>query len=101
MSQPACDGQYVTFLASVKDTTGPAMQEALTKNFPGASYLRTDQSCPSINMGASDGTPLYRIFVGPFPDVAGACAARAQSTQGSFVKRLTTTDSPTHVVTCP
>jgi len=100
ISQPACDGQYVTILASTKDTTASAMEYALKNQFPGAHYLRSDQSCPSLNVGASDGSPLYRIFVGPFADPAAACAARAQSTQGAFVKRISN-ESPLHAVTCP
>lgn len=100
MAQPACDGQYVTILASIKQTTASAMEHALRTEFPGASYLRTDQTCPSLNVGASDGSPLYRIFVGPFPDAPTACAARAQSSQGAFVKRLSD-ESPQHTVTCP
>ncbi len=100
MSQPACDGQYVTILASIKQTTASAMQYALEHDYPGASYLRSDQACPSLNVGSSDGSPLYRIFVGPFPDPVSACAARAQSTQGAFVKRLSD-ESPLHAVPCP
>lgn len=99
MSQPACDGKYVTFLAAARDTSGPAMEQAL-ESFPGSHYLRTDQTCPSLNSPASDGAPLYRIYVGPFAEVADACAARSQGTQGSFVKRLSDTDPPTHVVAC-
>lgn len=99
MSQPACDGRYVTFLASVKDTTASAMQQAL-ESFPGSHYLRTDQTCASLNAPSSDGSPLYRIFVGPYADVAEACTARSQGSQGSFVKRLSDTDPPAHVVAC-
>ena len=100
MSQPSCDDKYVTILASTRDTTASAMQYALQHDFPGAHYLRTDRSCPSLNIGASDGTPLYRIFAGPFADTAQACAARAQSSQGAFVKRLSN-EPATHVVACP
>jgi hypothetical protein len=100
MSQPPCDGRYVTFLAAAKNTTAAAMQDAL-ESFPGSHYLRTDQTCPSLNAPASDGSPLYRIYVGPYADVNEACAARSMGTQGSFVKRLSTTDPPAHVVTCP
>ena len=46
-------------------------------------------------------TPLYRIYSGPYADVNQACAARAQSTAGAFVKRLSNDDPPGHVVTCP
>jgi serine/threonine-protein kinase len=100
MAQLPCDGTYVTFLASVKNTTASAMQEALA-SFPGSQYLRTDQTCPSLNAPASDGAPLYRIFAGPYGDVNEACAARAMSSQGAFVKRVSNGDPPAHVVTCP
>jgi hypothetical protein len=99
MTQPPCDGQYVTVLASAKNTTAAAMQRDL-ESFPGSHYLRTDQTCPSLNSPASDGAPLYRIYAGPYADAAQACAARSMSTHGSFVKRLSTTDPPSHVVTC-
>ena len=100
MSRPPCDGQYVTILGSIKQTTASAMEYALRNDFPGANYLRSDQTCPSLNVGSSDGSPLYRIFVGPYPDPTTVCAARAQSTQGAFVKRLSD-ESPLHAVPCP
>ncbi|MFV8161046.1 serine/threonine-protein kinase [Mycobacterium sp. 134] len=64
MSRPACNGQYIVILGSV---TTPGLYEAgvqrLLDAHPGAFYLRTDQTCPSLRAETDDGNPIYAVFV--------------------------------------
>lgn len=64
ISRPACNGQYIVILGSV---TTPGLYEAgvqrLLDAHPGAFYLRTDQTCPSLRAATEDGNPIYAVFV--------------------------------------
>lgn len=59
MSRPTRNGQRIVILGSV---TTPGQYEAgveksLTAH-PGAFYLRTDQTCPSLRAATDDGNPI-------------------------------------------
>ncbi|MFV8165295.1 serine/threonine-protein kinase [Mycobacterium sp. 134] len=64
ISRPACNGQYIVVLGSV---TTPGLYEAgvqkLLDAHPGAFYLRTDQTCPSLRAETEEGNPIYAVFV--------------------------------------
>ncbi|WP_046315672.1 serine/threonine-protein kinase [Mycobacterium sp. UM_Kg1] len=64
ISRPNCNGQYIVVLGSV---TTPGLYEAgvqkLLDAHPGAFYLRTDQTCPSLRAETEDGNPIYAVFV--------------------------------------
>lgn len=68
MSQPACDGSYITIVLSA----GEASILGGLGNFPGGQYLRTDITCASLNpafsSGALKGQPIFVVFYGPFGD---------------------------------
>ena len=68
--------------------------------YPGSSYLRTDQTCPSLNQSI-DGAPIYVVYFGPFAFASDACAARADGTEGAYARRLSNDVGPNHGVSCP
>ncbi|MCB0965921.1 MAG: hypothetical protein KDB37_03720 [Ilumatobacter sp.] len=101
MQQPACDGSYITIIASaVGDQATAAGIENVLDTYDGSNYLRTDQTCPSLNPSV-DGKPIYVVYFGPFPFAADACAARSEGTEGSYARQLSNDLPPTHTVACP
>ena len=63
MSHPACDGTGIVLLGSV--TTPGQYSEGVQRLLdagPGASYLRTDQSCPSLRQATADGNAIYAVY---------------------------------------
>jgi serine/threonine protein kinase, bacterial len=63
MSKPLCNGQGIVVLGNV---TTPGQYESgiqrLLNIYPGASYLRTDQSCPSLRQADDEGDPIYTVY---------------------------------------
>lgn len=100
MQQPPCDGGYITILASPiggQATAGGIA--AVLEQYPGSNYLRTDQTCSSLNPDV-DGEPIYVIFFGPFAFDTDACAARADGPDGAYARQLSNDVSPQHSVSC-
>jgi serine/threonine-protein kinase len=101
MQQPTCDGSYITVLASAigAQATAPAIAVVLDQ-YPGSNYLRTDQTCSSLNPSL-DGEPIYVVYFGPFAFDTDACTARADGPTGAYARQLSNDVSPQHSVTCP
>ncbi|KUI22710.1 serine/threonine protein kinase [Mycobacterium sp. GA-1285] len=63
ISTPLCNGQGIVVLGNV---TTPGMYaggiQRLLNQHPGASYLRTDQSCPSLRQADDEGDPIYAVY---------------------------------------
>ncbi|WP_210686796.1 serine/threonine-protein kinase [Mycolicibacterium sp. GESEQ-9] len=82
ISRPACNGQYIIILGSV---TTPGLYEAgvqrLLDAHPGAFYLRTDQTCPSLRAATEDGNPIYAVFV-PGGTTQGQMCAKVRAYGG-------------------
>ncbi|OMC06945.1 serine/threonine-protein kinase [Mycolicibacterium fortuitum] len=82
ISRPACNGQYIVILGSV---TTPGLYEAgvqrLLDAHPGAFYLRTDQTCPSLRAETEDGNPIYAVFV-PGGTTQGQMCAKVRAYGG-------------------
>jgi serine/threonine-protein kinase len=101
MQQPPCDGGFITIIASAVGEQATANGiEAVLEQYPGSNYLRTDQTCSSLNPSVN-GQPIYVVFFGPFPFASDACAARADGTEGSYARQLSNDVPPTHQVDCP
>ena len=99
MAKPPCDDKVITIIASaIGDQATAAGIGALLDEYD-AEYLRTDQTCPSLTQ-ASDGKPIYVVYLGPFGSDSAACQARSRGPQGSYVRRLSTTLGPDHFVSC-
>ena len=100
MQAPPCDGAFITIIASAVGEQATAVGiDAVLEQYPGSNYLRTDQTCPSLNPSV-DGQPIYVVFFGPFPFASDACTARAEGTEGSYVRELSDELPPTHTVAC-
>ena len=99
MSRPACDGTgiVVLFSAVSPGSYEQEVQAALNAN-PGASYLRTDQSCSSLNQATADGDPIYAVYRVGGSDRATVCAAVAGS--GGYGKWLDNTSDPNARIDC-
>jgi len=63
ISDPPCDGQGIVVLGNV--TTPGEYPEGVLRllaMYPGSSYLRTDQSCPSLRQADDEGDPIYAVY---------------------------------------
>jgi hypothetical protein len=101
MSRPACDGTGIVVLGSVT-TPGQyaeGVQRMLDAN-PGASYLRTDQSCPSLRQATADGNPIYAVYRVAGRSQAAVCDAVAAAGAGAYGRWLNTTLPPDHKIPC-
>jgi hypothetical protein len=101
MQAPPCDGGFITIIASaVGDQATAGGIEAVLEQYAGSNYLRTDQTCSSLNPSVN-GQPIYVVYFGPFPFASDACAARAEGTEGSYARQLSNDVPPSHQVDCP
>lgn len=101
ITRPDCDGLGIVVLHSAI-TPGDYAAEvsrALGSN-PGASYLRTDQSCPSLNQRSSSGTPIYAVFRPAGRTSSEVCAAVRREGGDAYGKWLDTTSDPSQIIAC-
>ena len=101
MTKPACDGSGIVIVGSaVTPGNYPAdIQRILSLN-PGASYLRTDQACASLNQRTASGDPIYAVYYPAGADQAAICSAVARAGGDAYGKRLDTSSDPAAVVDC-
>jgi hypothetical protein len=100
MQAPPCTDSFITIIASaVGADVAPAGVRTYLDDYPTSNYLRTDQTCPSLAQDI-DGEPIYVVYFGPFPFASDACEARAEGTDGSYVRTLSETESPNHSIDC-
>jgi serine/threonine-protein kinase len=101
MSTPPCNGQRILVLGNVT-TPGlyPDGVRRLLNAYPGSSYLRTDQSCPSLRQADDEGDPIYTVY--RYAGMSDAEARAAVCAQGgdAYGKRLDYTSEPTHQIRC-
>ncbi len=99
MTQPPCDGSYITVLASVRDQSVGSFLDS----YPGAAYLRTETTCSSLSprftTGPYAGQQIYLIYYGPYSQ-AEACTNRSLGPTDAYAKRLDTTSPPGQGVAC-
>lgn len=101
MSTPACNGQGIVILGSVT-TPGlyaAGVQRLLDAN-PGAFYLRTDQTCPSLRQATNGGNPIYAVFELGGSTRAEVCAAVRAAGGDAYGKWLDTTTDPDYIIPC-
>jgi serine/threonine-protein kinase len=100
ITQPPCDGGYITVLGSaIGDQATADSMAAVLNQYPGSNYLRTDVTCSSLTP-SSNGQPIYVVYFGPFATDREACAARTQGPKDAYVRRLSNDLPPTHSVQC-
>ncbi|MEY3341899.1 MAG: hypothetical protein RLZZ269_1810 [Actinomycetota bacterium] len=90
MSQPECDGSYITAVGasvSSSESRNRANIAKLLKRYPGSSYLRNDQTCDSL-WPEADGAPIHIVYFGPYATKSEACEARELGPKGAYVRPL-------------
>lgn len=101
MSHPPCDASGIVVLANAV-TPGryeADVQRALDLN-PGASYLRTDESCNSLRPRDDAGNAIYAVYRPAGRTQAEICAAVRAAGGGAYGKWLDSTTSPRHMISC-
>lgn len=101
ISHPSCNGQGIVILGSV---TTPGLYaagvERLLDAHPGAFYLRTDQTCPSLRPATAEGNPIYAVFQLGGTTQTQVCAAVNTAGEGAYGKWLNTTTDPDYIIPC-
>jgi serine/threonine-protein kinase len=100
MSHPACDGTGIVVVGSA---VTPGSYDADVQRFlnssPGAEYLRTDESCPSLRQSLN-GNPIYTVYRVAGRTVDELCSAVRSAGGDAYGKWLNTTSDPTTWITC-
>jgi serine/threonine protein kinase, bacterial len=101
ISDPPCNGQGIVILGSVT-TPGlyPAGVQKLLDAHPGAFYLRTDQTCPSLRPANAEGNPIYAVFELGGTTQREVCDAVRTAAGGAYGKWLDTTTDPGYIIPC-
>ncbi|WP_153275414.1 serine/threonine protein kinase [Rhodococcus sp. P1Y] len=101
ISVPACTGTGIVVIQSAVEPASYTQEisSALAAN-PGASYLRTDNSCPSLRQQSDAGNPIYAVYQPAGSTTQSICAAVASAPSGSYGKWLDLTTDPTVIVAC-
>jgi len=101
ISRPSCNGQGIVILGSV---TTPGLYAAgvqrLLDAHPGAFYLRTDQTCPSLRPATAEGNPIYAVFALGGQTQGQVCDAVKRAGGGAYGKWLDTTTDPDYIIEC-
>ena len=101
ISRPACDGQGIVVLGNVT-TPGQYAQgvQRLLNAHPGASYLRTDQSCPSLRQANEVGNLIYAVYKPAGQTRGEVCAAVRAASGDAYGKWLDTSTDPAYIIPC-
>ena len=101
MSDPPCDGRTIVVLGNIT-TPGmyPSGVQALLDANPGAYYLRTDQSCPSLRQASDERNPIYAVFRFAGRSEPEACAAVNSAGAGAYGKWLDYRHDPAYIIPC-
>jgi serine/threonine-protein kinase len=101
MSHPTCNGQGIVTLGSV---TTPGLYAAgvqrLLDAHPGAFYLRTDQTCPSLRPATDAGNPIYAVFNLGGTTPGAVCGAVRAAGGNAYGKWLDTKTDPGYIIPC-
>jgi serine/threonine-protein kinase len=101
MSYPNCNGRGIVVLGNV---TTPGTYAAGVQNLlnahPGASYLRTDQACPSLRQESDEGNPIYAVFKFAGTTQREVCTAVRAAGGGAYGKWLDYSTDPAYIIPC-
>lgn len=67
---------------------------------PGASYLRTDRSCPSLRQATEEGNPIYAVYFPAGESTSELCSAVRARGGDAYGKWLDTVTDPRSLVEC-
>ena len=79
MAKPPCDDTFVVLLDSEsKPESRAANMERDLMSLPGIeqNYMDKSTTCASLYKFSKAGNPIYEAFIGPYPTLEAACAAR-------------------------
>ncbi|MCB0951118.1 MAG: serine/threonine protein kinase [Mycobacterium sp.] len=98
---PMCNGQGIVVVGSVT-TPGRYAEgvQRLLDRYPGSSYLRTDQTCPSLRQATPEGHPIYAVYLPGGTTGPQLCAAVNAVGGDAYGKWLNYTDDPTIPIRC-
>jgi serine/threonine-protein kinase len=101
MTRPECDGQGIVVLYNAV-TPGQYAQEisSALAQYPGASYLRTDQACPSLRPVDDKGNAIYAVYRYGGRSMSELCTAVRAAGPGKYGKFLDYTSDPKIPITC-
>ncbi len=101
ITRPPCDGLGIVVL---RNAVTPGNYESEIQrgldSFPGASYLRTDHSCPSLRQVSDEGTPIYTVYRPAGRTPREVCAAVHQAGGDAYGKWLDMTTDPKFILPC-
>lgn len=101
ITRPACDGRGIVVLYSAV-TPGAYESEiasALAQH-PGASYLRTDMSCPSLRQRDDAGNVIYAVYRPSGSSRESLCADVRAAGGSAYGRWLDMSSDPDAIVTC-
>ncbi|KZF06689.1 hypothetical protein A2J03_24140 [Rhodococcus sp. EPR-157] len=101
LTVPACDGSGIVVIHSAI-SPGAYAQEvaaALASN-PGARYLRTDRSCPSLRQQSTEGNPIYAVYRVSGYTTTELCNDVRLQGGDAYGKWLNTASDPALIVPC-
>jgi serine/threonine protein kinase, bacterial len=101
MSTPLCNGQGIVVLGNV---TTPGQYESgvqrLLNLHPGASYLRTDQSCSSLRQTDDEGDPIYTVYRPAGTSQREVCTGVRAAGGNAYGKWLDYMTDPSYIIPC-
>ncbi|WLP90310.1 serine/threonine-protein kinase [Gordonia sp. NB41Y] len=100
ISHPACDGTGIVVVGNaVTPGQYPADIQRILDQYPGSSYLRTDESCGSLRDRDDNGNVIYAVYQVAGSSLADICRLRNQLGGESYGKWLDNTTDPTTFIT--
>ncbi|MCZ4552703.1 serine/threonine-protein kinase [Gordonia rubripertincta] len=100
ISTPACDGAGIVVVANATNPSSyrDEMAAALANN-PGAQYLRTDISCPSLRQRDDNGNLIYAAYVVVGQGKTAICDAFGRFADDDYGKVLDSISDPAVFIT--
>lgn len=100
ISTPACDGTAIMVVenATNPETDRDVIAGALAAN-PGAQYLRTDNSCPSLRQSDENGNLIYAAYIVVGQGKSAICSAFPRFPEDDYGKLLDTVSDPAVFIT--
>ncbi|MGW0036163.1 protein kinase domain-containing protein [Gordonia sp. NPDC003376] len=100
ISHPACDGTGIVVVGNaVTPGQYPADIQRFLDQYPGSSYLRTDESCGSLRDRDDNGNVIYAVYQVAGPTLTDICRVRNQLGGSAYGKWLDNITDPTTFIT--
>jgi len=102
IAQPRCDGTGIVVVGSAI-TPGQYAEDVqrFLVAHPGSSYLRTDQTCPSLRQATDEGNPIYAVYKAAGNSTDAVCTLVRAQGEDAYGKWLDLNTDPTFIIPCP